>query len=227
MLVNILQKIINAFLSIPNNPLKSAIQKIFYGEIVNERIVEYAICFANLGVKPSKKVSILDIGCYYSNFPISLASMGFDTYAIDIMPYELTHPNFTFIQEDMRDYNFKRKKFDIVTCVSTLEHIGLGDYGDRKESSGDEKTVEAIKKVLKKKGTFILTVPFGRKSKTNTHRSYDWKSLSKLLDGFKIIEKEFFAEKNGKWIVSDLKKVSKVNNKDKARAIIFVKAQLL
>lgn len=226
MLVRFFQKSIILFLSIPNNPIKDALRKVFYGEVVSERILEYALCFARLGVKPTQKVSILDIGCYYSNFPISLASMGFDVYGIDIMPYELTHPNFTFIQDDVRDYNFGKKKFDVVTCISTLEHVGLGDYGDRKEKSGDLKTVEAVKKVLKKNGVFIITVPFGIRSTTTSHRSYNWADIMKLMKGFDILEKEFFVEKDSKWIASNINTAKKVNNKDKSRSIVYIKAKL-
>lgn len=52
--------------------------------------------------------------------------------------------------------------FDAVTCVSVLEHVGLGWYGD---PTGDEgkagRIVAEMARVLKPGGWLLLTVPIG------------------------------------------------------------------
>lgn len=54
--------------------------------------------------------------------------------------------------------------FDAVTCVSVLEHVGLGWYGDPK---GDEekagRIVAEMARVLRPGGWLLLTVPIGLK----------------------------------------------------------------
>lgn len=56
--------------------------------------------------------------------------------------------------------------FDAVTCVSVLEHVGLGWYGDNVEATGEEgckagRVVAEMARVLKPGGWLFLTVPLG------------------------------------------------------------------
>ena len=57
-----------------------------------------------------------------------------------------------------------------------------------------------IWRVLKAKGTLILTVPYGRLIiKQQGYRVYNKESLSILTNKFFIIKKEFFILKKGRW----------------------------
>jgi len=218
-------KIISLFLKFPNNPLKNLIREYFYAEIVSERIIEYALVFSflkYLGDKEKRKV--LDVGCFYSNFPIQLASMGFKVIGLDLQDYEFTHPNFKFVKGDIRTIEFK-EKFDIVTSISTIEHIGLGFYKEEKDLDGDRKSILAIRKLLKPKGLTFITVPFGKPTQTDSYRSYDWHSLKILFQGLKLKKILFFAQKKGKWIPVSRDKAEKVDNSKKVGAIAFVLAQ--
>ena len=47
---------------------------------------------------------------------------------------------------------FNDKFFDVVTAVSTIEHIGLGCYGDSIAPDGDKEATTEIKRVLKRGG---------------------------------------------------------------------------
>lgn len=216
---------IRILLSIPENRIKRAVRNIFYGEIISERIVEYALTFAHLGVEPSRKTRILDIGCYFSNFPIQLASMGYKVTAIDLMEYQLTHPNFNFIQGDLLKQKFPKSSFDIVTCISTLEHMGLGFYkGDKKDFLADSKALKIIYSILKKRGRLILTVPFGKKETTSIQRVYDWNILKEILKDFKIEKTLFYKEERKKWLLTDKKEAAKVKSGLRTRAMAFVVA---
>lgn len=220
-----LSKLITLTLNLPEFGLKKRLRELFYGEVVSERIVEYALVLANLGLEPTKKVKILDLGCYYSNFPIQLASMGYSVTAIDLMDYQLKHPNFKFIKGDITKKKLKPRSFNVVTSISTLEHIGLGFYkSDVKNKSGDKLAVEAIAKVLKNKGKFILTVPFGEKRIDTVQRVYDWESLNDLLHGFEIKKYLFYREKLGKWLPTSKKEAAKIKSQGKTRAMAFIVA---
>jgi len=189
---------INLIFRLPENPFKRAIRNIYYADVISERLVEYPLVFQNLQIERGR---ILDIGCYYSALPVQLASMGFRVYGIDPEPYQLTHPNFTFVQGDIMNNNFKEGFFDVVTTVSTLEHIGLGFYADQKEKNGDKKAIKEVARILKPKGKLILTVPYSKEFKvTSSQRMYDKKSLEKLMNPeFKILKKRIFKNNKGKW----------------------------
>ncbi len=225
MLHYFIKAIASLVLNLPGTKLKNILRNFFYGEVISERIVEYAICFTNLEKKPSNKVRILDIGCYYSNFPIQLASMGYSVTGVDMMKYELTHPNFQFVRGDINSLNFKQKKYDIITCISTLEHIGLGVYGDRLGQEGDSKALSVMYKLLKPDGIILVTVPFGKKGKTDWYRSYDWVSLAKVFKNLRILNTLFYKERAGKWIPIQQNQAAKINNQKRARGIVFIKAK--
>lgn len=221
----ILKNIILFFLRTPEGPFKKIIRNIFYGEIITERIVEYPVFFSHIEPKPSRKVKVLDIGCYYSNFPIQLASMGYSVVGVDLQDYELTHPNFRFLKGDINRLKIKGNFFDIVTSISTIEHIGLGVYGDEKDEGADAKAINKIHKLLKKGGTLMISVPFGVKNETSSYRVYDFGSIIKLLSLFQIEKMLYFIEKKGKWLPASLKEASKVRSLSRTRAFVFVKAK--
>lgn len=208
MLNKLVRFIIGGVLAIPNNPLKDAIRDIFYGNIISERIIEYPLIFALLGFDEKKKgQKILDVGCYYSNFPIQLASMGFKTWGIDLAAYQLKHPNFTFVQGDIQKTNFSDNFFDVVTSVSTIEHIGIGYYGDKKNMFSDKTAVKEIARIIKVGGKFLATVPYSKKFRIGrTQRFYDKKNLTTLLKPeFKIEDMFIFQSKNDKWFPANEK----------------------
>jgi 2-polyprenyl-3-methyl-5-hydroxy-6-metoxy-1,4-benzoquinol methylase len=225
MVNSILRNSIGLVLSIPNSPVKKAIRDIFYGEILSERIVEYALVLMNLGAKPSGKTKVLDVGCYYSNFPYQLASIGYSVTAIDLDNYELTHPNLKFIQGDVNKLNLPKKGFDVITCVSTLEHIGVGYYKSPKDLSADKQAVNRFAELLKPKGRLIITTPFGKKSVSSSQRSYDLKLIKQLLGKqFKLEKLDLFKEMGGRWLPSDINGMKSVNNRDKTRGMALVVA---
>ena len=225
MLTNFVKAVASLVLNLPGNNFKNTLRNFFYGEVISERIVEYALCFANLEKEPSKKVKILDIGCYYSNFPIQLASMGYSVTGIDMMKYELTHPNFRFIKGNINKLNFKKNKYDIITCISTLEHIGLAVYGDNLNLDADGRAVNTIYKLLKPGGVILVTVPFGKKGRTDSYRSYDWDNIMKLFRNFRVLETLFYKERLRKWIPTQKDEAIKTDNKKRARGIVFIKAK--
>lgn len=168
------------------------VRKLFTDIDVNERIVEIPFIFQSI---TKQKSTILDIGCLESTVGLSLATLGHQVTGIDIRPMELTHPNFTFIQEDICETTLKKNQFDYVLLLSTLEHIGLDTiYGKVTETSSDQKTLEQVYKLLKPGGKLLLTIPY---CKTywydNFMRRYNQQTLKKRLKKFNIVTQHFFA----------------------------------
>jgi SAM-dependent methyltransferase len=80
-------------------------------------------------------------------------------------------------------------KFDVCISVSSIEHSGLGRYGDNIDPMGDIKAMKDIKNILKKGGLFFLSVPIGDdRIMWNAHRVYGKIRLELLLDGWECID---------------------------------------
>jgi SAM-dependent methyltransferase len=131
---------------------------------------------------------VLVAGSGESVLPLELASLGYDVVALDLRDYPLAHPRLTSVKEDIRRTELPRDTFDTVVAVSTLEHIGLGFYGDPVDPDGDRNAAAEIGRVLKPGGRFLLTVPFGRAATAPGHRVYDAGRLRALGAGFEVEE---------------------------------------
>jgi len=160
--------------------------------LLNERIVEIPFAIDALaGIAKSSRV--LDLGCMESVLPLFLASLGYQVTGFDFRKYPYSVPNFKFVQGSIFNLPFEKGSFDALTCVSTIEHIGIGFYSDPKDDlSSDVQGMLEIKRVLKPGGLLILTVPFGKTFINNQQRIYDQRGLDKLLAGFSVNTINFF-----------------------------------
>ncbi len=80
------------------------------------------------------------------------------------------------VDERLIDYT------DSVSCLHTIEHFGLGRYGDPLDPQGYLKGLQAIRQVLRKGGMFYFSTPIGpQRIEFNAHRVF---SVAYLLDMF-------------------------------------------
>jgi hypothetical protein len=89
-----------------------------------------------------------------------------------------------------KDFCLSDIKYDSIFSYSSLEHSGLGRYGDELNPNGDIETIHEIYRSLKAEGLFFLGVPIGEDYLVwNAHRIYGKKRLSLLIkDKFNIID---------------------------------------
>lgn len=213
-------------IKLPEFALKEELVR-FLVETKSERIVEIPLVLGNL---PTTKATILDVGCRYSLLSIQLASLGHKVYGLDINPYTKEHPNFIFNQGDILKPPYKKAFFDMAISLSTIEHIGLGVYGDTNDGAqnhlndADQRAAKSIYNLLKPGGSFILTVPFGKPITSAFQRVYDTKRLNDLLKPFRIKSIEVFKADNGYWMPSSPKEGEQVDSSQESHAIAFVVA---
>lgn len=172
------------------------------------RLIEYS--FAHVNIAGSTKARILDVGCCGSKLPVELAKKGYKVYGIDVG----SHPDqgaFTFIQGDITQMPFDDEFFDVVMTISTIEHVGLGRYGDPIIPDGDKEAMNEIERVLKPRGQMIMTIPCGQDticySKTNIplSRVYSPESLVQLLSGFQIMECSYIVKRKRVWLPASMR----------------------
>ena len=165
------------------------------------RLVEWQFIGANL---PKSGLRVLDIGATSSLFIYELAGRGYDTFACDTRPYmERLSGTIKFIRCDIMATPFPDNFFDIITGISTVEHIGLGFYGDPRSGDGDFKAMNEMKRILKGQGLLCLTTTIG-KSYTITPngncRIYDGSRLAQLTAPFFTEKEEYYTFVKNKWL---------------------------
>ena len=70
---------------------------------------------------------------------------------------------------------------DTVISYSSIEHSGLGRYGDPIDPDGDLKTLDLLSRFVSPSADYFLALPFGRDSILfNRHRVYGIKRLKKI-----------------------------------------------
>jgi SAM-dependent methyltransferase len=161
-----------------------------YWAATSERVVERSWLFRESAALPPG-CRILDVGCSESLISFELASAGFKVVGVDIRDYSLHHPNLQFLRADICNTGLQPCSFDAAVALSTVEHIGLGFYGDTSGESALDSAMNAIWQLLRPGAPMLLTVPFGRSAVTPQHRIFDSDSLRLLLRRFSIDKLEF------------------------------------
>ena len=161
---------------------------------VIERFYEYAYVVEKLrGVSGS---SILDVGSAFTTLPSVLAAMGHAVTCLDLREWKMSWPGVQTVKGDLLqlDAPLPFGVFDYITCVSTIEHLGLSDrYGGRESVDGDFEGMCALRDHLKSNGRMLLTVPVGKPAVVYpAHRVYDSSRFSRLISEFHLLDERYF-----------------------------------
>jgi len=131
----------------------------------------------------------VDVGSRLDGF-IGNLSVFREVEVIDIRPQPLAVPNVIFHQLDlMAELPAEWLECtDSLSCLHTLEHFGLGRYGDPVDPEGHLKGLERLRRMLAPGGRLYLSTPIGpQRVEFNAHRVFAASTLSGwFADGWEL-----------------------------------------
>ena len=109
----------------------------------------------------------------------------------DYRPANIHLSNLYSGKMDLTFLNFETESVESISCMHTIEHIGLGRYGDPIDPDGDLKAIKELKRVVKPRGSLLFVVPIGKpKIVWNAHRIYSYSQIILYFKGFDL--RDFF-----------------------------------
>lgn len=140
------------------------------GAGLSERVIEIPWVIRNLAAAPTP-LRVLDIGTAFAPdaYKWLLIRLEHSVEVVDLASADL--PDVKSHVADVRELPFASASFDVATCISTLEHIGLDNdhYGIQ---SGGEGDVQALRELGRVARRVLVTVPGGRDANMGWQRQY-------------------------------------------------------
>jgi SAM-dependent methyltransferase len=91
---------------------------------------------------------------------------------------------------------------DSVSCLHSIEHFGLGRYGDPVSPDAHRVGLAAIERLVRPGGCLYLSVPVGRpKTLFNAHRIFDPEELDALISDKFSLQRFTFVDDSGEFHV--------------------------
>jgi hypothetical protein len=110
--------------------------------------------------------------------------------ALDLRPLPYSHPNLQSVPGRFEDWDPGPERFDAAFLISTIEHFGLGAYGEPADKEGaDRAALELVAGLLNDDGFLVLTTPFGPARVDALERTYDEQALAALLEGWTVLDR--------------------------------------
>lgn len=132
-----------------------------------------------------------DIGCATGCFPAMQLSAGIEQCTVfEVRPTEVNDSRVEVRIQDLTYAEDVEPEFDLVTCLSTIEHIGLGRYGDPIDPWGDLKLAANLRRLVRPGGLLLLSFPVGRGAVVyNMHRIYSPQRRAALFGDLRLLER--------------------------------------
>ncbi len=114
----------------------------------------------------------------------------------DYRPAPLHLSGLTTAHADLTDLHFADNSIASLSCMHTIEHIGLGRYGDPIDPDGDVKACAELARVLQPGGSLIFVTPVGKEAmiQFNAHRIYTYDLVTTLFPTLRLKEFSYVPE---------------------------------
>ena len=163
-----------------------------YGPRIDERMVEYPWVLSRLRTPDGL---ILDAGSTFSaelvlDLPfIRGRDIVIYTFETDVV---VNRPGVRFVYGDLRAVAFADESFATIVCISTLEHVGMGQsfsYSAARpypDASPDDAllALHEFRRVLQPGGRLLLTIPYGQREDHGWLQQFDAAGIRRLIDAF-------------------------------------------
>jgi SAM-dependent methyltransferase len=201
--------------------------KVLYQQPPNsDRNLEYPWLLENIKISSGR---ILDVGSTASDLLYDFLPKTIEINSIDLNSKPIKNEAVKFSVGDIRQTAYADNYFDIVSCISTLEHIGVtGRYGSDYDEQGDLKAVMEMARILKPSGTLLVTVPYGSKDVLPLNKLYNKERIAGLFKGFSSVEVEYkkYFSRFQLWLSTTEAEAAKTDMiNDLWYAIAFIKAK--
>ena len=108
---------------------------------------------------------------------------------IDIRPPHFQLRDFNFLEGDIQNLPFASNSLNSVSCLHTIEHIGLGRYGDTINPDGFRMALLELQRVIAPEGFLILSMPVGNERvEFNAQRILDPATCINYLTEMQLLE---------------------------------------
>jgi SAM-dependent methyltransferase len=109
----------------------------------------------------------------------------------DYRPAQLRLTNLHTGKADLTKLPFESNSIYSLSCMHTIEHVGLGRYGDPINPSGDILAMRELARVVKQGGHLLIVTPIGKPMiQFNAHRIYSFKMI---IDEFHMFSLKNFS----------------------------------
>jgi hypothetical protein len=190
-----------------NGPLPAG-----YGWRLDERIIEYPWMYAHLSNRPTL---LLDAGSTL-NFPVILSKpllIQKNCVIYTLAPESVyTSASVSYIYGDLRDTLLRDHWFDEITCISTLEHIGMDNtqYSQNSQFIQNNQAdfllvMKEFDRLLKPGGRLWFTVPYGKYQHMGWQQQFGPALLQQAIDAFggEVTQQVFYKYNTDGWQVAD------------------------
>lgn len=105
----------------------------------------------------------------------------------DYRPADIRLSNLVCGAADLCQLEFGDQSIESLSCMHTIEHIGLGRYGDPMDANGDKRALSELERVVAPGGSLLIVVPVGKpRIQFNAHRIYDPAMLQDYLPNLEL-----------------------------------------
>ncbi|MFP3153788.1 DUF268 domain-containing protein [Lachnospiraceae bacterium ZAX-1] len=133
-----------------------------------------------------------DIGSRVDGFIAHILSFNMKTTLIDVRPLETYGTeNITFMQEDATLLlGIVDRSIESLSALCSLEHFGLGRYGDPVDPQADLKAFKSVQRVLCEGGNAYISLPIAEVNSLqfNAHRIYKPSFVVEQFSDMELIE---------------------------------------
>lgn len=96
----------------------------------------------------------------------------------DFRPAKLNLSNLVSAPANLSHLHMESNSIKSLSCMHTVEHVGLGRYGDAIDPEGDVGAAHELSRVVAKDGNLLFVVPIGKpRIQFNAHRIYSYKMV--------------------------------------------------